>query len=67
MYIYLYMNIWCLYMYHVDGSAPKSAATITAVDANHDINPKWPGLTAQILIDIYAVHKALNYGQFQRN
>ena len=31
-----------------------------------DISPKWPGLTLQLLNDIYTVHKAFNYGQFQR-
>ena len=31
-----------------------------------DISPNWPGLTVELLFDIFGVHKALIFGQMQR-
>ena len=33
---------------------------------NEKISPKWSGLSKSLLVDIYGVHKALQFGQLQR-
>ena len=43
-----------------------SGDPINAMAECKDINPQWPGLTVNLLFDIFGVHKALIFGQLQR-
>ena len=47
-------------------SEPDSDATGTPSTKCKDISPEWPGLTMDILYDIFGVHKALAFGRQQR-
>ena len=48
------------------GESPTTTSIKAEDEMLDDICPKWSGLTVQMLVDIYAVHKALHFGQFQR-
>ena len=37
--------------------------TLNRFGNDTDLNPKWPGLTTNLLLDIYSVHKARCFGQ----
>ena len=46
-------------------SDDASFDALNRFENDHDLNLKYPGLTANLLIGIYGVHKALLFGQFQ--
>ena len=43
-----------------------SSNTNLVINEYETINEQWPGLTVHLLLDIFGVHKALMFGQFQR-
>ena len=44
----------------------KEFNDIPDLNPNADLTPKWKGLTANLVMDIYGIFKAMKYGAFQR-
>ena len=40
---------------------------VAARNDTRDLHTKWPELSESLLCDIYSIHKALNFGQYQRS
>ena len=57
-------QLFVIYVCHSESEEADSAKS-TRTDSQ-DLNPKWKGLTMNLLFDIYGAHEALKFGQLQR-